>query len=57
LDRARKPVFIIPLPHDETGVTIGEFWFFKNFKKGVMESKKNLTSSSYIVYSIQWKAF
>jgi len=24
LDRARKPVFIVPLPHDETGLTIGE---------------------------------
>jgi nucleotide-binding universal stress UspA family protein len=24
LDRARNPVFIIPLPHDETGITIGE---------------------------------
>ncbi len=24
LDRAKKPVFIIPLPHDETGITIGE---------------------------------
>ncbi len=24
LDRARKPVFIIPLPHDEASVTIGE---------------------------------
>jgi nucleotide-binding universal stress UspA family protein len=25
LDRAKKPVFIIPLPHDEAGITIGEF--------------------------------
>jgi len=25
LDRAKKPVFIIPLPHEETGITIGEF--------------------------------
>jgi len=25
LDRARKPVFIIPLPHEQTGITIGEF--------------------------------
>ncbi len=24
LDRAKKPVFIIPLPHGETGITIGE---------------------------------
>ena len=24
LDRARKPVLIIPIPHEETGVTIGE---------------------------------
>jgi nucleotide-binding universal stress UspA family protein len=24
LDRAKNPVFIIPLPHDETAVTIGE---------------------------------
>ena len=24
LDRAKKPVFIIPLPHEETGLTIGE---------------------------------
>ena len=24
LDRARKPVFIIPLPHEETGLTIGD---------------------------------
>jgi len=24
LDRARKPVFIVPLPHDETGLPIGE---------------------------------
>jgi hypothetical protein len=57
LDRARKPVFIIPLPHDEKSVTIGEFWFYLIFKKEVMKSKKNLTSSPYIVYSIQWKAF
>jgi hypothetical protein len=25
LDRAKKPVFIIPLPQDESDVTIGEF--------------------------------
>ena len=25
LDRAKKPVFIIPLPHEEVGLTIGEF--------------------------------
>ena len=24
LDRARKPVFIVPLPHEETGLTIGD---------------------------------
>jgi nucleotide-binding universal stress UspA family protein len=24
LDRAKNPVFIVPLPHDETGITIGE---------------------------------
>jgi len=24
LDRARKPVFIIPIPHEEAGVTIGD---------------------------------
>jgi len=24
LDRARKPVFIIPIPHEETGVTMGD---------------------------------
>jgi len=24
LDRAKKPVFIVPLPHEETGLTIGE---------------------------------
>lgn len=24
LDRAKKPVFIIPVPHGETGITIGE---------------------------------
>jgi nucleotide-binding universal stress UspA family protein len=24
LDRAKDPVFIVPLPHDETGITIGE---------------------------------
>jgi nucleotide-binding universal stress UspA family protein len=24
LDRARKPVFIIPLPREETGLTIGD---------------------------------
>jgi nucleotide-binding universal stress UspA family protein len=24
LDRAKDPVFIVPLPHDETGMTIGE---------------------------------
>jgi len=24
LDRAKKPVFIVPLPHGETGLTIGE---------------------------------
>jgi nucleotide-binding universal stress UspA family protein len=24
LDRARKPVFVIPLPHEETGLTIGD---------------------------------
>lgn len=24
LDRARKPVFIIPLPHDEAGLTVGD---------------------------------
>lgn len=24
LDRAKNPIFIIPLPHDETGLTIGE---------------------------------
>ena len=24
LDRAKKPVFIIPLPHEETSITIGE---------------------------------
>jgi nucleotide-binding universal stress UspA family protein len=24
LDRAKNPVFIIPLPHDEAGITIGE---------------------------------
>jgi nucleotide-binding universal stress UspA family protein len=25
LDRAKKPVFIIPLPQDESDITIGEF--------------------------------
>jgi nucleotide-binding universal stress UspA family protein len=25
LDRAKKPVFIIPLPHEEAGLTIGNF--------------------------------
>jgi nucleotide-binding universal stress UspA family protein len=24
LDRAKKPVFIIPLPHEENGITIGD---------------------------------
>ena len=24
LDRAKNPVFIVPLPHDQTGITIGE---------------------------------
>ncbi|MGZ3559114.1 MAG: universal stress protein, partial [Thermodesulfobacteriota bacterium] len=24
LDRGRKPVFIVPLPHEETGLTIGD---------------------------------
>ena len=28
LNRAKKPVFIIPLPQDESDVTIGEFWCF-----------------------------
>jgi hypothetical protein len=53
LDRARKPVFIIPLPQEETGLTVGDIRCFSDLKKEVMELRKNLTRSLNIVYSIR----